>query len=346
MPTKRTTTAAILEQANRPLVVTEIDVPEPEVGQVLVRIHHSGICGKQIDEITGKRPDPYLPHLLGHEAAGTVEAIGPGVRKVGVGDRVVLHWVKGSGIDSETPKFVNDGVEINAGFVTTFSQHTVVSENRVTQIPESIPTDVAALLGCAVTTGFGIIMNNANVKPGQSVAVFGVGGVGINVIQAAALVNAHPIIAVDIHQDKLEQAKKFGATHIVDSSKTDPVAAIKELTGGNGADASVDTVGAVPVRVAAYDSASNAGTVVFAGVPGGEDRMTVDSFPLHFGRKVVGSHGGDTVPDVDIPRYARLYELGLIKLDEQISHRFPLSKVNEAVELVRSGDATRVVLEM
>ena len=346
MPAYCTTTAAILERPNTPLTVTEIEVPEPGVGQVLVRILHSGICGKQIDEITGKRPDPFLPHLLGHEAAGTVEAVGPGVRKVRAGDRVVLHWVKGSGIDSETPRFVRDGTEINAGFVTTFSRHTVVSENRVTPIPDSVPSDVAALLGCAVTTGFGIITNNANVKPGQSVAVFGAGGIGVNVIQAAALVNAYPIIAIDIHTEKLDLAKRFGATHVIDSSGTDPVAAIRELTDGNGADASVDTVGAVPVRMAAYESASNTGTVVFAGVPGGEDRITIDSFPLHFGRRVIGSHGGDTIPDVDIPRYARLYELGRLKIDEQISHRFPLAKINEAIEVVRSGAAIRVVLEM
>jgi Zn-dependent alcohol dehydrogenase len=340
------TKAAILVAQNAPLEVDDVEVPRPSVGQVLVKIGHSGICGKQVDEILGKRPDPFIPHLLGHEAAGIVEDVGPGVRKVRPGDSVVLHWLKGSGIDSDTPKFKRRGAAINAGWITTFSERTVVSENRVTRVDPAVPSDVAALLGCAVTTGLGIVINNAQLKPGDSIAVFGAGGVGINVIQAAALVNAHPIIAVDVNDGKLAWAKAFGATHVVNSSREDPVLAVKAIAGSDGVHASVDTVGHPTVRTAAYDATGKAGVTVFAGVPRAEDRLSFDSFPLQGGRRVVGSHGGEARPDVDIPRCVRLFQLGKFKLKEQITHRFPLERVNEAIEIVRSGEAGRCLLAM
>jgi len=308
---------------------------------------YSGICGKQIEEINGKRGhDPYIPHLLGHEGAGTVADVGPGVRKVKSGDAVVLHWMKGSGIDSAPPRFDWDGTQVSAGWVTTFSEYTIVSENRVTQIPESSPMDVASLLGCAVTTGLGIAFNNLDLKPGQSVAVFGAGGVGLNVIQGAALVNAYPIVAIDIHDQKLEQAKKFGATHTINSTSTDPQATLKELSGNKGMDAVVDVTGIADVRQTAYDVTSNIGSTVFAGVPHHEEKITIDSFPLHFGRRVIGSHGGDTKPDVDIPRYLGLYERGKLKLSEQITHRFKLDEINQAVEVVRNGEAGRCIVSI
>ena len=171
--------AAILVKQNEPLEIDDVEVPDLGYGQVLVNIKNSGICGKQIDEITGKRgKDPYLPHLLGHEGAGIVKDIGPGVTKVKKGDHIVLHWMKGPGIDSSTPQFSRKGSPINAGWVTTFSEYTIASENRVTPIDKDIDFDVASLLGCAVTTGLGIVFNDLNLKPGQSTAVFGAGGVG------------------------------------------------------------------------------------------------------------------------------------------------------------------------
>ena len=183
--------------------MVELEMPSLDVGQVLVKVEYSGICGKQLDEISGKQgPDPYLPHLLGHEGGGIVAEIGPGVRKVSAGDHVVVHWTKGAGIDSAPPRFKWDGAVISAGWATTFSDYTIVSENRLTTVPKDLRLDVAALLGCAVTTGLGIVFNNAQLMPGQSIAVFGVGGVGLNVVQGAALVNAYPIVAVDLTDDK------------------------------------------------------------------------------------------------------------------------------------------------
>jgi len=339
--------AAILVKQNAPLTVAEVDLPKLDIGQVLVKIDASGICGKQMEEISGKRgADPYIPHLLGHEGAGTVVEIGPGVRKVNPGDHVVLHWVKGSGMDSLPPRYNWDDTEISAGWVTTLSEYTVASENRLTVIPQDIPSDVASLLGCAVTTGLGIVFNNAALMPGQSIAIFGVGGIGLNVIQGAALVNAYPIVAIDLFDDKLEQAESFGATHKIRADQDDLLGALTELTGGQGFDAAVDTTGNAKVRQTTYQATGNKGRAIFAGVPHIDEQITIDSFPIHFGRKVIGSHGGETDPDIDIPRYVQLYQLGKLKLDELISHRYRLDGINQAVETVSSGKARRCVVEM
>jgi S-(hydroxymethyl)glutathione dehydrogenase/alcohol dehydrogenase len=342
----RTTTAAILVKQNAPLEIAEIEMSDLTVGQLLVKIEASGICGKQIDEIEGRREDPFLPHMLGHEACGVVEEIGPGVRKVVPGDRVVMHWTKGPGIDSETPQFTRGGERVNAGWVTTFSERTIVSENRVTVINSDIPADAAALLGCAVTTGLGIVNNDAGLRPAQSIAVFGVGGIGINVIQGARLVSANPIIAIDVNDYKLEQASLFGATHVINGREADAAAEIRKLVGEGGVDVSVDTVGAQPVRTMAFDVTKAHGITVFAGVPRVEDQITFDSFALHQGRTIVGSHGGSTQPEIDIPTAIRLYESGKLMLDEQITHRVSLDKVNDGINLVRRGEANRCVIVM
>ena len=339
--------AAILVKQSAPLTVANIEMPPLDVGQVLVKVAYSGICGKQLEEISGKRgDDPYLPHLLGHEGAGTVVETGPGVRKVKEGDQVVLHWMKSTGIDSAPPRFGWEGTTVSAGWVTTFSDYTIVSENRITPINTTAGLDVASLLGCAVTTGLGIAFNNADLRPGQSFAVFGTGGIGLNAIQGAALVNAHPIVAIDIYDHKLEQAVAFGASHTINSHTQDPLEILAELSHGQGFDATVDTTGNTVVRKMAYDATSNTGKTILAGVPHHEDTMNIDSFPLHFGRQMFGSHGGDTNPAIDIPRYLRLYELGKLKLDEQITHWYSLDEVNQAVDTVIQGDAGRCLISM
>jgi S-(hydroxymethyl)glutathione dehydrogenase/alcohol dehydrogenase len=344
---KRRTKAAILVKQNAPLAVTEVEIPKLEIGQVLVKVEHSGICGKQLDEISGKRGvDPFLPHLLGHEGGGIIEDVGPGVSKVKEGDHVVLHWMKGSGINSAPPKFNCNGSVVNAGWVTTFSEHTVVSENRVTPIPANVDLDVASLLGCAVTTGLGIVFNNANLKPGESVAVFGIGGVGLNVVQAAALVNAYPIVAIDLYSQKLEWALNFGATHTVNASQTDAKQFLLELSDGRGFDVTVDTTGNTDVFQTAYNATSHTGKAILAGVLHHQKPITIDGFPFHFGRQIIGSHGGDTRPDVDIPRYIRLYQFEKLKLDEQITHRYCLDEINEAIAVVQRGEAGRCVISM
>lgn len=339
--------AAVLIEQQKPLAVADLEMPSLDVGQVMVKVEYSGICGKQLDEISGKQgPDPYLPHLMGHEGAGVVTEIGPGVRKVKPGDHVVMHWTKGAGIDSAPPRFSWDGAVVSAGWATTFNEATIVSENRLTLIPKDLKFDVAALMGCAVTTGLGIVFNNAELMPGQSIAVFGVGGVGLNVLQGAALVNAYPIVAIDLTDEKLEQAVAFGATHTFNTSKDSPEEMLEDLTKGKGFDATVDLTGISKVRETAYNLTSNTGRTILGGVPSIDYPMTIDSFPLHFGRRMFGSHGGETQPDADIPRYVSLYQLGKLILDEQITHRFPLDEINQAIDVVKKGEAGRCMINM
>ena len=339
--------AAILVQQNAPLSVDYLEMPqELEYGQVLVKICYSGICGSQLGEIDGvKGPDKFLPHLLGHEGAGIVERCGKGVSIVKSGDHVVLHWKPGKGIQSATPVYKWGDKNVNAGWVTTFNQYAIVSENRVTKIPPEIDLKTATLYGCALTTAFGVVHNDAHLKSGESIAIFGSGGVGIAVALAASLTSAHPIIAIDINDFKLEQAIKFGATHVINSLKENVAEKIKEIL-PRGVDVAVDNTGIKAVRELAYELTSPEGRTIFVGVPKHGEKMSFDSFQLHFTKSVAGSHGGDAQPDYDIPRLIRLQEKGLLHLEEMISHVYPLEKINEAIEMVRHGKVVRCVIDM
>lgn len=331
--------AAILTELKKPLTIAEIDMPETlAVGQVLVKIHYSGICGSQIGEIDGaKGEDKYLPHLLGHEASGTVVAVGPGVRHVKPNDKVVLHWRKGLGIEAETPTYHWDGRKVNAGWVTTLSEYTIVSENRVTKIPDDSDLEVAALFGCAVTTGFGIVENNAQVRIGESVVVFGAGGVGLNIIQAASLVSAYPIIAVDLYDEKLKLATEMGATHVVNSRTSDAKSAIAALLNNKKLDVFIDNTGVPAIIELGYELTHAQGRVILVGVPKHGNNINVFSLPLHFGKKITGSHGGEAIPHQDISRYHHLYQAGRIKLRELITDHFNLDGINEAINNMRNG---------
>jgi S-(hydroxymethyl)glutathione dehydrogenase/alcohol dehydrogenase len=341
--------AAILTELNAPLVVADLALPEAlSFGQVLVKVHYSGICGAQINEIEGaKGPDKFLPHLLGHEGSATVLDVGPGVRSVRKGSRVVMHWRPGAGLQSETPTYRWNGTRVNAGWVTTFNDRAVVSENRVTPIPEDVDLRLAPLFGCAVTTAMGVVNRDAAVLVGQSVVVFGVGGVGVNIVQSAAMVSAHPIVAVDVVDSKLEWSRRFGATHVFNSSTVDDVAKpIREVVGADGADVVVDTTGRARVIELAYELTHADGKTILVGVPRKGDNISIYSLPLHFKKVLTGSHGGSAEPHVDIPRYLRLMRAGKMTLDGLVTHEFPLDRVNEAIETVRRGEAGRVLLKM
>lgn len=331
--------AAILVALREPLAVAEVELPQSLLpGQVLVRVEYSGICGSQIGEIDGaKGADRFLPHLLGHEGSGTVRETGPGVRHVKAGDKVVLHWRKGLGIESETPRYRWRGKSLNAGWVTTFNEYAVVSENRITPIPAGSDMEIAALFGCAVTTGFGVVLNNARVKIGESVVVFGSGGIGLNIVQAAALVTAHPIIAVDIHPAKLELARKLGASHLVNSRAADAQRAIEAIC-PQGVDVFIDNTGQPNVIEMGYELTKPNGRITLVGVPSSGSRVSIHSLPLHFGKELKGSHGGESVPHEDIPRYEALYRSGRIRLKELITDRFGLEEVNTAIAKMRVGE--------
>lgn len=335
----KTMKAAVLTELKAPLVIAELTMPDAlAVGQVLVKIHCSGICGSQLGEIDGaKGADKFLPHLLGHEASGTVLTIGLGVKQVKVGDKVVLHWRKGLGIEAETPHFSWEGRKVNAGWITTFNEYAIVSENRVTAIPADSDMEVAALFGCAVTTGFGVVENNAKVRIGESVVVFGAGGIGLNIVQAAALVSAYPILAVDLHDNKLKLAGQMGATHVINSSRGDVRQAILDIVGNAGADVFIDNTGQPDIIEMGYQVTKPQGRVTLVGVPRKGNNINIYSLPLHFGKRLSGSHGGEAIPQTDIPRYQHLFRDGRIKLKNLITDFFPLEQINEALNGVRGG---------
>jgi len=332
--------AAILVEQHRPLVVDEVELPSRlEVGQVLVRVMVSGICGSQVGEIDGvKGPDRYLPHLLGHEASATVLEIGAGVKRVHPGDLAVLHWRKGPGIEAEPPVYRWRGAALNAGWLTTLNEYAVVSENRLTPVPADADSETAALLGCPVTTGFGIVTRNARVSLGETVVVVGCGGVGLAVIQAAVLAGASVVVAVDLHEPKLRLARQLGATHSVNSRAPDLDASIREILGASGADVVVENTGRAELIRTAYELTAAEGRTVLAGVPRKGEDAAIDTLPLHFGKVLTGSHGGETEPARDIPRYLRLVARGRLDLRPLITDRTDLSGVNDAIDRLRRGE--------
>jgi S-(hydroxymethyl)glutathione dehydrogenase/alcohol dehydrogenase len=343
----KTAKAAILVQSRQPLVVDQVALPEElGVGQVLVKLLYTSICGAQINEIeAAKGPDKFLPHLLGHEGSAIVLEIGPGVTTVKPGDTVVLHWRPSLGIQCQPPAYRWQDEKLNAGWVTTFNEHAIVSENRMTVIPPDYDLKAAPLLGCAVTTAAGVINNDAKVKIGESVVVFGVGGVGLNVVQFAGLAGAYPIVAIDLIDAKLQMARQRGATHMLNPSRTKDLAAdIRSLVGQKGPDKVIETTGAKAVIELAYDVTHPDGTCVLVGVP--SEKVTISTLPIHFNKVLTGSHGGDAVPHIDIPRLIRLNQAGRLSFDGLITHEFPLDDINAAIDLVRSGAAGRVLVNI
>ena len=340
--------AAILAESKQPLIIDDITLPdELQFGQVLIDIHYSGICGEQINEIdAAKGPDKFLPHLLGHEGSGVVQKTGPGVTTVKEGDHVVLHWRPSSGIQSPTPKYTWNGKTVNAGWVTTFNEEAVISENRLTVIPEDFDMRIAPLFGCAVTTAFGVVNNDAQIKVGQSVVIFGIGGVGLNIAQAASMVSAYPIVGVDLLEHKLELGKKFGLSHGFIGGGDKLNDKIRDIVGSQGADIVIETTGNSRVIEQAYDLTHPDGKTILVGVPNKGDNVSIYTLPLHFNKVLTGSHGGDSVPDIEIPRYIRLIKSEKMTLDGLITHEFSLDEINDALDLFRSGEAGRIIINM
>jgi S-(hydroxymethyl)glutathione dehydrogenase/alcohol dehydrogenase len=341
--------AAMLVESHQPLVVDEIELPDKlDFGQVFVRVHYSGICASQIHEIeAAKGPDKYLPHLLGHEGSATVLEVGPGIKTVKPDDRVVMHWRQGSGIQAEPASYRWKGQKVNSGWVTTFNEFAVVSENRLTAIPSDYDLKIAPLFGCAVTTGLGVINNDAQVKIGQSVVVFGVGGIGLSIVQGASMVSAYPIVAIDVVYHKLKMAERFGATHILNSNNVSDIESeIRVIVGVQGADVVAETTGIAKVIERAYELTQPDGKTILVGVPRMGDNASIYTLPLHFNKVLKGSHGGSAIPHVDIPNYVRLTRAGKLNLDGMVTHEFNLDEVNQAIDLMKSGATGRVLLVM
>ncbi len=332
--------AAVLEQIDAPLAIRDVELTELKVGQVLIRILVSGLCGAQLHEIRGHKGNAkFLPHLMGHEGCGIVEEVGPGVTNVNVGDKVVMHWRPGTGIEAPFPSYILDGKPMSSGKVTTLSEYSIVSENRLTKVPQDTPPELCAILGCALTTAMGIIDNEVDLKFGESVAVVGCGGVGLNLIQAAALKSACPIYAIDNNVTKRELCFTAGASLFINS--------INNLD--EQVDVIIDTTGIPEVISECVSKLSGKGRMILVGQPApGRGVEVINALNLFngMGQTIKATQGGKTNPTEDIPRYVRMHQEGLLDVKQFVTHKFKLNQINEAFDLLKSGNAGRIIIEI
>jgi S-(hydroxymethyl)glutathione dehydrogenase / alcohol dehydrogenase len=354
--------AAICYEHKKPLVVEEINIDPPKKGEVKVKIAATAICHSDIHFFTGELPQP-PPFVGGHESAGWVEEVGEGVTGFKKGDPVVLSLIVSCGkckfcqtgrpnlcssafpMDTETRMHNKKGQDLAMLIKTaSFAEYTIVDQSQLVKIPADMPMDSACLLACGVITGYGAVVNRAKVSPGSSCVIIGTGGVGLNSIQGAAISGAYPVIAVDVVDSKLEAAKKFGATHSINSKNVDAVKEVQQITGG-GADYVFITVGSCPAIVQGLDMCATGGMAVAVGLPNVTDTITLSSFPLtRFEKILTGSFMGGTVLQQEIPKLIALYKAGKLKLDELITHRFALEDINKAIDQVVKGEALRNVI--
>jgi len=341
------TRAAILVAPGHPLVVDDLEIPVLQSGQVLVEIHYSGVCHTQLLECKGDRGrDPYLPHCLGHEGSGVVCEVGPGVTKVATGDRVVLSWIKGDGLNVPGTQYGWGSRTVNAGAVTTFSHHAIVSENRLVPVPDEFPLDEAALFGCALPTGMGAVLNSAQASKDKGVVVFGNGGVGLAAIAAARLCGCSPIVGVDPVIERRELALAMGATEVLDPNACDISDECKKLFNG-ALDIAIEATGRPSVmRQALAVVRPRGGIAVVLGNARNGEVVTIDPRELNAGKQFRGSWGGDCHPDRDVPRFGRLLAAGSLSLKPLLATSFPLNQINDALGALESGKVGRPLIAM
>ncbi len=354
--------AVVARGKGQPVEVVTINVPDPGPGEAVVKVQACGVCHTDLHYREGGINDDF-PFLLGHEAAGVVEAVGPDVTAVAPGDFVILNWRAVCGdcraCDRGEPWYcfathnatqkmtLEDGTELSPALgIGAFAEKTLVAAGQCTKVDPSARPAAVGLLGCGVMAGIGAAINTGAVTRGKSVAVIGCGGVGVAAIAGSALAGASPIIAVDIDPKKLEQATKMGATHTVDSSSTDPVVAIQELTGGNGADVVIEAVGRPETYKQAFYARDLAGTVVLVGVPTPD--MKLPDIPLIdvFGRggSLKSSWYGDCLPTRDFPMLVDLYQQGRLDLDAFVTEEIGIDDIEAAFEKMHHGDVLRSVV--
>lgn len=368
--TTGTATAAVLNAVDTPLVTRDdITVAAPQEGEVRVKMAASGVCHSDVSVQNGTIPLA-TPLVLGHEGAGVITEVGPGVTDRAVGDHVVLTFVpqcgecysctRGQGFLCEkngavslgglidgTKRFSTpDGELGQMAYCGTYSNESVVPAISTVKIPDDVPLKIAALLGCGVLTGVGAALNTADIREGDSVVVVGCGGVGLNVIQGARIAGASRIIAVDMFDSKLEMAKEFGATDVVNAGEGDPVATVAELTGGRGADVSFEVIGLGATIEQAINMARTGGEVVLVGVPRLDVNLTLNAaFTFLYAAKTIkGCWYGSANVNEDVPKLIELYKKGELKLDELVSREITVHQVNEAFEAMAAGEVARSVI--
>jgi len=347
--------AAIYVEPKRPLIVDEVEFADPGPDQVLVKLFSSGVCHSQLH--TMQRParkGQSLPALLGHESTGVVAAKGRDVTHVKEGDHVITTWVDRDSAKTNQPMVLhalNDRAQYLANWkgkqvmhsAATWAEYAVAQERIVVPLAKDLPTDVTSIVGCAVMTGAGAIINTLKVKPGQSVAVFGAGGIGLCAISAAAIVDAYPVIAVDVNDGKLEFARRFGATHVINGKNLDAVQVIRELTGG-GADFAIDAIG-LPLTQEqilravrpGFSGLNKGGTALLVGITPPDTKALLDTSLFVGNRSFTRTSGGDCKPDRDFPIFLRWLREGKLKLHELITNRYKLEQINEAVDDLEHG---------
>ncbi len=364
------TKAAVFRESGKPLDVVEVDLASPKAGEVKIRLAASGVCHSDLSVVNGTLLQGG-PAVLGHEGAGVVEELGEGVTDLKVGDHVVISWVPqcgecytckygqpnlcenavasmfSGGLLDGTSRFSENGVSLGQMASSgTFTEATVIPAISAIKIDDDVPFTSAALIGCGVLTGWGAAVNTADIRKGDSVVVVGCGGVGLNTIQGAKYAGATQIIAVDMAPKKLEMAKQFGATDVINAGDGDPVAKVLELTGGRGADVAFEVIGLLPTIQQAYNMARRGGEVVIVGVPAMDVDIPVNAFGLIFSEKTVkGSWYGSCDVKRDIPLLVELYKSGRLLLDELVSREIKLDEVNDAFDAMGSGEVARSVIK-
>ncbi|MFF3289961.1 zinc-binding dehydrogenase [Streptomyces sp. NPDC003023] len=354
--------AAVLPAVGAPLEITEISLPEPGPGQVRVRLAAAGVCHSDLSLSDGTMRVP-VPAVLGHEGAGTVVAVGEGVARLAVGDAVVLNWAPSCGrchactigevwlcADALTGAgrvhaVAADGTELHPGLnVAAFAEETVVDANCVLPVPEGVPLEDAALLGCAVLTGYGAVHNAARVREGESVVVHGVGGVGLATLQSARIAGAGPVIAVDVSPEKEELARRAGATEYVVASEN-TAREIRALTGKRGADVAIECVGrAVTIR-AAWESTRRGGRTIVVGIGGKDQQVTFNALELfHWGRTLSGCVYGNSDPAADLPVLADHIRAGRLDMSTLVTERIALDGIPAAFENMVAGKGGRALV--
>ena len=354
---------------SRPLQIEELELAPPGPGELLVRVLAAGLCHSDLSVIDGARPRP-LPMVLGHEAAGEVVGLGGGVKDFAVGDRIVFSYMPSCGhcdpcasgrpalcepgaranaagelLEGGRRLRVRSGTEVNHHLgVSGFADHVVVSQRSAVKVAPDVRPEIAALFGCAVMTGVGAVVNTAKVAAGESVGVFGLGGVGLAALMGARAAGACPLVAVDISTSKLRLAEELGASLCLDARENGIVDKLREFTGG-GVQVAIESVGSERVFAQAYAATRRGGTTVGVGLPPPDRMLSVPAVSLVAEERTIkGSYMGSAVPSRDLPRYVAMYRAGLLPIDRLLTHTLPLEEINEGFDRLARGEAIRQVV--